>query len=238
MSFIAAAPSPFTYILRKVYLCKALHFNNLYRIILTINTSKRGEETVEEQDMSYTEFLDCLEDAKCGRLSPYWQAYAMRELDQLRNIDGTLPPKAEALAQELCCVLVCTAQISDEESTRRETIAQGNELVYTYYGSSYGHSADCFMNIIYVPSKDVYTASFSLARRPKDQLCGAIKAMQENLLRWWRTQKDFSPLPCLWPVVAQEYYATKREAVRFLLGCLNKAAADSTGDPHKNAIHL
>lgn len=193
---------------------------------------------MEEYDLSYTELLDCLEDAKHGQLSPYWQAYAKRELDQLRNIDGTLPPKVKATAQELRRVLACTTQISDEESIRREMIAQGNELIYTYYGSSYGNSADCFMNIIYVPSKDVYTASFSLARMPKDPLCGTIKMMRENLLQWWHTQKEVSSLPCLLPVAAQKYYATKQEAVQFLLGCLNKAEDDNTGDAHKSAAHL
>jgi hypothetical protein len=56
---------------------------------------------MRDSDLSYQEILSCLEDAKQGLLSPYWQNYAKRELDTLRDQDGALPPDAKILAEQL-----------------------------------------------------------------------------------------------------------------------------------------
>jgi len=66
-------------------------------------------------DITYSEILDCIEDARAGRLSPYWQGYAEREFDSLRNADGTLPERAELLFQELRKLLDTVPQLSDEQ---------------------------------------------------------------------------------------------------------------------------
>lgn len=54
-------------------------------------------------ELSYQEIRDCIRDAEAGRLSPYWQGYARRELASLRRPDGTLPPQAEQLRRKLRC---------------------------------------------------------------------------------------------------------------------------------------
>lgn len=44
---------------------------------------------IDYNEISYTEIEDCIEDAKKGLLSPYWQGYAEREVDSLRLTDGS-----------------------------------------------------------------------------------------------------------------------------------------------------
>jgi hypothetical protein len=78
------------------------------------------------QNLSYAEVLSCLEDAKQGQLSPYWQGYAKRELDSLRDDTGALLPDAEILANQLQSVLASTPQISDHIFIENEATAQGN----------------------------------------------------------------------------------------------------------------
>jgi hypothetical protein len=175
---------------------------------------------MQDDDLSYTEVLDCLEDAKRGLLSPYWQAYAEREIDQLRDADGALPQKAEAVVQELHAVLARTPQINDKELIRREAAARGNELVYMHQGAS----VDCFVTILYVPQKGAYTASLSLVGLPKETLCLEAQLLREHLLQWWHTQKEFSPSSKLNALGEQKFYATKREAVEFLLERLKQQA--------------
>lgn len=67
-------------------------------------------------EISYAEILDCIEDAKAGALSPYWQDYAARELASLHRPDGTLPPRAEALRRRLQKLLQEVPQCPDEQS--------------------------------------------------------------------------------------------------------------------------
>lgn len=43
---------------------------------------------IDYNEISYTEIEDCIEDAKKGLLSPYWQGYAEREVDSLRLTDA------------------------------------------------------------------------------------------------------------------------------------------------------
>ena len=66
-------------------------------------------------ERSYQEIRDCIRDAEAGRLSPYWQGHARRELASLRRPDGTLPPQAEQLRRKLQLLLDTVPQISDEE---------------------------------------------------------------------------------------------------------------------------
>ena len=61
-----------------------------------------------------TEIEDCIEDAKKGLLSPYWQGYAEREVDSLRLTDGSLPERAEQLYKELKTILHEVHQITDD----------------------------------------------------------------------------------------------------------------------------
>ena len=72
-------------------------------------------------EISYAELLDCIEDAKAGQLSPYWQGYAQRELASLRRPDGTLPPRAEALRRQLQQFLQEVPQCPDEPGTAPQT---------------------------------------------------------------------------------------------------------------------
>ena len=61
---------------------------------------------IDYNEISYTEIEDCIEDAKKGLLSPYWQGYAEREVDSLRLTDGSLPERAEQLYKELKTILL------------------------------------------------------------------------------------------------------------------------------------
>ena len=56
----------------------------------------------------------CIEDAKKGLLSPYWQGYAKREVDSLRLTDGSLPERAEQLYKELKTILLEVHQKKDD----------------------------------------------------------------------------------------------------------------------------
>lgn len=52
---------------------------------------------LDYDEISYSEIADCIVDAAEGQLGPYWQEYAEREFDSLRNADGALPERAEKL---------------------------------------------------------------------------------------------------------------------------------------------
>lgn len=69
---------------------------------------------IDYNEISYTEIEDCIEDAKKGVLSPYWQGYAEREVDSLRLTDGSLPERAEQLYKELKTILHEVHQITDD----------------------------------------------------------------------------------------------------------------------------
>lgn len=71
-------------------------------------------EMIDYNEISYTEIEDCIEDAKKGLLSPYWQGYAEREVDSLRLTDGSLPERAEQLYKELKIILHEVHQITDD----------------------------------------------------------------------------------------------------------------------------
>ena len=71
-------------------------------------------EMIDYNEISYTEIEDCIEDAKKGLLSPYWQGYAEREVDSLRLTDGSLPERAEQLYKELKTILHEVHQITDD----------------------------------------------------------------------------------------------------------------------------
>ena len=71
-------------------------------------------EMIDYNEISYTEIEDCIEDAKKGLLSPYWQGYAEREFDSLRLTDGSLPERAEQLYKELKTILHEVHQITDD----------------------------------------------------------------------------------------------------------------------------
>lgn len=73
-----------------------------------------GGEMIDYNEISYTEIEDCIEDAKKGLLSPYWQGYAEREVDSLRLTDGSLPERAEQLYKELKTILHEVHQITDD----------------------------------------------------------------------------------------------------------------------------
>ena len=71
-------------------------------------------EMIDYNEISYTEIEDCIEDAKKGLLSPYWQGYAEREVDSSRLTDGSLPERAEQLYKELKTILHEVHQITDD----------------------------------------------------------------------------------------------------------------------------
>ena len=73
-----------------------------------------GGKMIDYNEISYTEIEDCIEDAKKGLLSPYWQGYAEREVDSLRLTDGSLPERAEQLYKELKTILLEVHQKKDD----------------------------------------------------------------------------------------------------------------------------
>jgi hypothetical protein len=72
------------------------------------------------EEISLGELKDCLEDAKLGLLNPYWQEYAWREADAMRDENGNLPSEMEATVKALKAVLQAIPQITDEEAEERE----------------------------------------------------------------------------------------------------------------------
>jgi hypothetical protein len=174
---------------------------------------------MQNSDLSYAEVLSCLEDAKQGLLSPYWQGYAERELDTLRDAGGHLPPDAEALNHELHSILASTPQISDHESIAHEVVAQGNQLVYDYHGTS----SDAFAIIIYVPANNIYTASLALPYSTEAAHAEAA-GMQEDLQKWLKNKNINIPLQnqsLSVDAVESNHYASIGAAVSALLAALN-----------------
>jgi hypothetical protein len=159
------------------------------------------------QNLSYAEVLSCLEDAKQGQLSPYWQGYAKRELDSLRDDTGALPPDAEILEKQLQSVLASIPQISDHTFIENEAAAQGNELIYDYHGTS----PDAFAVIIYSPEKQAYTASLSL---PYSSALARTEApaLQKNLLQWLEGRLHEAPLSAVSADAAETGYYSSLEA--------------------------
>ena len=69
---------------------------------------------IDYSEISYAEINDCIQDAKEGLLSPYWQRYAEREFNSLRVFDGTLPKRAQVLYERLKLLLLEIEQCEDE----------------------------------------------------------------------------------------------------------------------------
>jgi hypothetical protein len=172
-------------------------------------------------EISYAEIKNCLEDAKQGLLSPYWQGYAKRELDSLRDNTGALPPDAEILAKQLQSILASTPQISNHESLKREVVAQGNELIYDFHGSN----PDAFATIICVPEKNAYTASTSLPNSPDESVCAEAQAMRKDLLNWLeerRTSQGRTTAHSQFPTSAEpEYHESPEAAAQAILTILD-----------------
>jgi hypothetical protein len=174
---------------------------------------------MQHSDLSYTEVLSCLEDAKQGLLSPYWQGYAKRELDSLRDSTGALPPDAEILARQLQSVLASTPQISDHTFIENEAAAQGNKLIYDYHGTSH----DAFAVILYSPEKQAYTASVSLPYSSATARTEAL-ALQEDLLQWLAGHAHEAPLNAVSADAAENgYYKSLEAAAASILGELSTA---------------
>jgi hypothetical protein len=176
---------------------------------------------MRDSDLSYQEILSCLQDAKQGALSPYWQNYANRELDALRDLDGNLPPDAEILAEQLQRVLAITPQISDHAFIEQEAAVQGNELIYDCHGTS----PDAFVILLRTSEKHAYTASVSLPYAAESARSEA-QALRENLQQWLARQNLKVPPCALRPVQScfADSYASLETAVAAILEALNTAA--------------
>ena len=76
-------------------------------------------------EISYAEIEDCIADAKEGNLGPYWQGYAERDFDALRDANGQLPEKARRLYKEYKRILKNVSQIESDKA---------NDTVVKQYG--------------------------------------------------------------------------------------------------------
>jgi hypothetical protein len=154
-------------------------------------------------------------------LAPYWQNYAKRELDTLRDLDGSLPPDAKSLAEQLRRVLATTPQISDHAFIEQEAALQGNNLIYDCHGAS----PDAFVILLYASEKHIYTASVSLPCSAESARVEA-QAMREDLRQWLARQK-FEVLPCaLRPAQScfADSYTSVETSIAAILDALNTAA--------------
>ena len=70
---------------------------------------------LDYDEISYSEIEDCIIDAKEGNLSAYWQRYAEREFDALRDANGQLPEKARRLYKEYKRILKNVPQVESDE---------------------------------------------------------------------------------------------------------------------------
>ncbi len=55
---------------------------------------------LDYDEIGYSEIEDCIIDAREGNLSSYWQGYAEREFDALRDANGKFPERARRLYKE------------------------------------------------------------------------------------------------------------------------------------------
>lgn len=71
---------------------------------------------LDYDEIGYSEIEDCIIDAREGNLSSYWQGYAVREFDALRDANGKFPERARRLYKEYKRILKNVPQAeSDEE---------------------------------------------------------------------------------------------------------------------------
>jgi hypothetical protein len=71
---------------------------------------------LDYDEIGYSEIEDCIIDAREGNLSSYWQGYAEREFDALRDANGKFPERARRLYKEYKRILKNVPQAeSDEE---------------------------------------------------------------------------------------------------------------------------
>ena len=80
---------------------------------------------LDYDESGYSEIEDCIIDAREGNLSSYWQGYAEREFDALRNANGQLPEKARRLYKEYKRILKNVSQIESDKA---------NDTVVKQYG--------------------------------------------------------------------------------------------------------
>jgi hypothetical protein len=182
---------------------------------------QRKASRMRDSDLSYQEILSCLEDAKQGLLSPYWQNYAQRELDTLRDQDGALPPDAKILAEQLQNVLATTPQISDHTFIEQEAALQGNKLIYDCHGAS----PDAFVILLYTAEEHAYTASVSLPYAAGSARVEA-QAIREDL-RQWLARQNFKVPPCVLRPAQSGFadsYTSVETAIAAILEALNTAA--------------
>ena len=71
---------------------------------------------LDYDEIGYSEIEDCIIDAREGNPSSYWQGYAEREFDALRDANGKFPERARRLYKEYKRILKNVPQAeSDEE---------------------------------------------------------------------------------------------------------------------------
>lgn len=71
---------------------------------------------LDYDEIGYSEIEDCIIDAREGNLSSYWQGYAEREFDALKDANGQLPERARRLYKEYKRILKNVPQTETGEA--------------------------------------------------------------------------------------------------------------------------
>ena len=137
------------------------------------------------QDITRTEILDGIEDAKKGELSPHWQEYIRRETQSARE-NGYLPDDAEELLHALQAILDSVPQMSDTDLNKRQLAASNTELLYDYPSDDYG----TLLEITYMPDSGQYAASVFLdPDAAQEDVYAYAKTIEQTLWAWVHSQK-------------------------------------------------
>lgn len=162
------------------------------------------------------DLLGCIEKAKQGQLSPYWQRYCLEDIAQSRGT-ACWPRGGAQLLKQLRGVLAAVPQITNKEEERRAVEALGGELLYYYSGDRF-----TVLEIARYPEK--YTAAVCVERQDTPKATEASLQQLRTVLDGWAAELDLTPPdempPPAWKADTCADFSTAEDALRYLYACL------------------
>ena len=186
-------------------------------MVLMYNTNKTLQEQL--RFAAEREILQAIDDAKQGQLSPYWQAYHLRELTATKDTPY-YPDHGDALAVQLRDAIASHSQISDAQQAKQDFAAIGSELIFF---CSAEHTSS--IEISYCPKTGLFTGEVCLDwDLTQEQQLHQIEEMKAALTDWIDascTDFDFSHAEKTAPIADANTFTTLTDVLGYLYFQLN-----------------
>lgn len=132
------------------------------------------------------DLLDCIDKARNGLLSPYWQDYCREEIAAAK---GTYryPADGDALVRQLQAAIAATPQITERDQEAAELARLGGRLLFFFY-----LDRDTFLEIAACPGAG-YDGLVSISPARHGGHLPATAAAMRQALEAWLPTAGFSP---------------------------------------------